>query len=63
MSTDSAQLLTPREAAKELRVHPRTILRRIEAGELPAIRVGNGPRAPFRIFADDLAAYVVMRKS
>jgi excisionase family DNA binding protein len=37
----SANLLTVREVAEELRLTPPTIRRLAEAGTLPAIRIGN----------------------
>ncbi len=51
-------LLTVAEAAEFLRVSPITVYRRVEAGELPAVRVGSGPRAPVRIASDELMRYV-----
>ena len=44
--------LTVTEAARRLRLHPRTILRFIRDGRLKAARVGKG----FRILPADLAA-------
>lgn len=44
--------LTVTEAARRLRLHPRTILRFIRDGRLKAARVGKG----FRILPTDLAA-------
>lgn len=38
------ELLTIQETAKELRVAPITIRRYIDAGKLPAVRVGKGVR-------------------
>ena len=44
--------LTVTEAARRLRLHPRTVLRFIRDGRLKAARVGKG----FRILPTDLAA-------
>jgi excisionase family DNA binding protein len=38
--------LTPAEAASLLRIHRSNVYRLIEAGEIPAIRVGNQWRIP-----------------
>ena len=42
-------LLTVPEVAGRLRVSVKTVRRRIEAGELPAVRIGSGTRAPVRV--------------
>lgn len=42
-------LLTVREVAHRLRMHPMTVYRKIDRGEIPAIRLGTGPSAPLRI--------------
>lgn len=42
-------LLTAKEFAAKLRVHPSTIRRAIESGRIHAFRVGNGKKASFRI--------------
>ena len=41
-----------------LRQSPRSVRERCERGEIPALRVGSGPRAPFRIDQDELAAWL-----
>jgi excisionase family DNA binding protein len=51
-------LLTVAEVARLARLSERTVRRRIAAGELPAVRLGTGSRAPVRIGADELAAFV-----
>jgi len=51
-------LLTVREAADRLRVSPQLVYRRIESGELQAVRLGAGPKAPIRITSIDLAEFL-----
>ena len=43
------------EIAKRLRVHPNTVRRLIDNGELPAVFVGSQAR----VLADDLERYLV----
>jgi excisionase family DNA binding protein len=43
------RLLTVEEVAAELRVSPQTVYRRIGAGELEAVQLGRGSKAPIRI--------------
>ena len=40
--------LTVSEVARALAVSPKTVRRRIASGELAAVRLGRGPRAPVR---------------
>ena len=49
-------LLTVSEVADRLRVSVKTVRRRIESGELPAVRIGTGIRAPVRVDGDALDA-------
>ncbi len=44
MKERQAELMTVQEVAAYLRVHPMTVYRLIQRGELPAIRVGRGWR-------------------
>lgn len=46
-------MLSVDEAAKALRLHPKTVLRHIRAGRLPAARVGKA----YRILRGDLDAF------
>jgi excisionase family DNA binding protein len=48
--TADAPFLTPEEAAKQLGVSRPTISRRIKAGDLKAIKVGNRNRIPIAEF-------------
>ena len=47
-------LLTLPEVADRLRVSVKTVRRRIESGELPAVRLGTGSHAPVRVDAAEL---------
>lgn len=49
MATESA--LTVRQAADRLQVHPHTVLSLIHRGALRAMRLGDGPKARYRIAA------------
>jgi len=51
-------LLTVPEVADRLGVSTRTVRRRIESGELAAVRLGSGPRAPIRIERGKLDAWL-----
>jgi excisionase family DNA binding protein len=48
-ATQAPQLLTVPELAHALRVHPASIYRRIESGEIEAIRIGAPPSGRLRI--------------
>jgi excisionase family DNA binding protein len=51
-------LLTVAEAADWARLSERTVRRRIAAGDLAAVRLGSSPRAPIRVPADELEAWL-----
>jgi excisionase family DNA binding protein len=51
-------LFTVDEVAQTLRVRPRAVYERISSGELAAVRLGLGPKAPIRVRAEDLDRYV-----
>ena len=53
----SARYLTVREVASALRVSNMTVYRLINAGELPAVRVGKS----FRLREDDVNRYLAER--
>ena len=44
--------------AARLDVNPETVRRRVNRGELPALRLCSGPRAPIRVDADALEAFI-----
>ena len=58
MLREAEQLLTVEEAAARLRQSPGTVRRKIREGQLPALRVGSGPRAPFRVDPLELEAFL-----
>jgi excisionase family DNA binding protein len=60
MATDEhpRPLLTIPEAAERLNLSTTTVRRRIWEGEIPAVRLGLGSRAPVRVDPDELDAYV-----
>jgi excisionase family DNA binding protein len=51
-------LFTVDEVAQTLRLAPRSVYERISSGELAAIRLGSGPKAPIRVTAEELDRYV-----
>ena len=55
--------MTVHEVAERLRVSPPTVYRRIAAGELPAVRLGAGPRAPLRVDDQELRAWLYAREA
>ena len=54
-------LFTVPEVAGALRLTPKAVYNRVESGELRAVRLGSGPRAPVRIPASELARYLATR--
>jgi excisionase family DNA binding protein len=51
-------LLKVSEVAVLLRQSERTIRDKIAAGDLAAVRIGSGPRAPIRVDAAELEAFI-----
>jgi excisionase family DNA binding protein len=51
---EQPRLLTVGEAALVLRQSPRSVRDKIAAGEIPALKIGSGPRAPIRVDAAEL---------
>jgi excisionase family DNA binding protein len=51
------------EVASELRVSPQTIYRRIGAGELEAVQLGSGPKAPIRVRAGAVERFLASHSS
>jgi excisionase family DNA binding protein len=54
-------LLTLDECASVLRVDRRTVRRMIDRGELQAVKLGDGPNRPLRVFESSLAAFLRQR--
>jgi excisionase family DNA binding protein len=54
----NGSLLTVAEAAGWARLSERTVRRRIADGDLPAVRLGSSERAPIRISAAELRAWL-----
>ena len=52
------RILTLREAAEYANTGTRTLERYIDSGELRAGRLGNGPKARYRIRRSDLDAWL-----
>jgi excisionase family DNA binding protein len=53
-----AQLLTVGEVALRLRQSPRSVREKINAGEIPAVKIGSGPKAPIRVDAGELERWL-----
>ena len=49
LTSSDGRLLTVDEVAARLRLSPQTVYRRIDAGELEAVQLGRGPKAPLRV--------------
>ena len=47
-------MLTVKDVANELRIHPNTVYRLVHAGKLKAVKVGGA----IRIYEDDLAKFI-----
>jgi excisionase family DNA binding protein len=58
MRYDPPQLLTVKEAAALLRQTPWSVRQKVGRGEIPAVRVGVGPKAPIRIDAGELERWL-----
>jgi excisionase family DNA binding protein len=51
-------LLTIPEVAERVRVSRSTIRRRIDAGEIPAVKLGSTPQAPVRVDEQELERWI-----
>lgn len=58
LTQSEGRLLTVDEVAAELRLSPQTVYRRIGAGELAAVQLGSGPKAPIRVRAGAVAQFL-----
>jgi excisionase family DNA binding protein len=65
MSTETQMrpLLKVGEVAEWLNLPESTVRRRIEMGDLPALRLGSGPQSPVRIDPTALEAWLDQRLS
>jgi excisionase family DNA binding protein len=52
------ELLTVRQVAERLSVHPETVRQWLRAGDLPAVKLGHKRGSAFRVDADELASFV-----
>ena len=55
-ASTATEFLTVSEVARRLRVHEATIYRKVSAGEIPALRLGE--RGPLRIPADEFERWL-----
>ncbi len=55
-------LFTPAEAARLLGVRRETVYGKIASGELPAARLGDGPKPRIRIPAGELERFLAPRR-
>jgi len=62
MSGD-AKDLTVEQVAEELQVHPRSVYKWIQTGELPAMDLGSGGKHIYRISRIDLDTFKQTRKT
>jgi len=58
-TTQHSTFLTVDEAARVLSCSSATLYRKIAKGELPVLRLGDGPKAPIRIDIEDLRVWLV----
>jgi len=58
MSTDDTPLLRVDEVASRLDVSRRTVYRKIEAGEIPAVRLGSNPGEAIRVPEAELVEWL-----
>jgi excisionase family DNA binding protein len=58
MLRQAEHLLTVEETAVRLRQSPGTVRRKIREGQLPALRIGTGPRAPLRVNSVELERWL-----
>lgn len=57
-ATETGDLLLVPEVAQRLRESEWTVRTLIRRGALPAFRFGQGKRAPYRVSANDLDAFI-----
>jgi excisionase family DNA binding protein len=52
------QLLTVAEVARRLQQSERTVRDKIASGQLPAVKIGTGPRAPLPVDPAELEEWI-----
>jgi excisionase family DNA binding protein len=57
-TTSEARLLKIPEVARRLRLHRDTVYRKIQRGEIPAVRIGRDETGPLRVDERELDQYV-----
>jgi excisionase family DNA binding protein len=55
---EDTQLLTVAEVARRLQQSERTVRDKINSGQLPAVKIGTGPRAPIRVDRAELEQWL-----
>jgi excisionase family DNA binding protein len=60
---DTGQLLTMSEVAEALRQSRQSVYRHVQRGELRALQIGSGPKAPLRIRAGELERFLTSTPS
>ena len=58
MLREADTLLTVAETALRLRQSEEVVRRKIRQGTIPALRLGDGPRAPVRVSSRDLEEWL-----
>jgi excisionase family DNA binding protein len=58
MLREADKLLTVGEVALRLRQAETTVRRKIAEGEIPAVKIGAGPRAPIRVPLEEFQAWL-----
>jgi len=53
-----SQLLTVKEVARLLGLHPASVYRRCQSGELESFKLGDGPKAGIRVPRDAVVRYI-----
>lgn len=56
------EFLTLEEVAKELKVHPRTVMRWLKNGSLKGYKLGDGKTAPLRISKSEFKKFLDKHK-
>jgi excisionase family DNA binding protein len=54
VESDKPKLLRVDQVARRLGVSSQTVRRRISSGDLPALKLGSGPKAPIRVDSVEL---------